>query len=87
MKVDEAIKENRWLILVAALLLAIALYITLTPEVQALRPGSGQAQRGECRQATSYACVLRSGQRVCGYLTYTVCVPSAPRTRERRGFW
>ena len=32
---NEAIKENRLLILMAAIVLAIALYITLVPDVQA----------------------------------------------------
>lgn len=76
---NEAIKENRWLILAEALLLAIALYITLTPGVQ--------AQRGGCRQVTSYACVIRNGQWVCGNLTYTICVPVVQKPRERWGFW
>ena len=42
MRMNEAIKENRLLILVAAIVLAIALYITLVPEVQ--------AQGGRCRK-------------------------------------
>lgn len=28
-----------------------------------------------CQQVTTYTCLLRNGQYVCGYLTYLVCPP------------
>lgn len=61
-------RTNKILLAVFAVLLILAIFVTVFPSLQA------EAQwGGRCRRVTRYACVWRRGQRVCGYLTYQMC--------------
>ena len=75
---NKAIKENRWLILVAAILLAVAMYITFVPEIQA--QGGGRCTATYVKYY-SYSCRCYITQKVWRCTGY-----HQPRTTRSSGY-